>query len=44
MNTMNFQIFPTHSEKYKLEKILHAFWRDKGLKSLEKYEEMYPCG
>ena len=42
MNTMNFQIFPTQSEIYKLEKILRAFWRDKGLRSLEKYEGMYP--
>ena len=37
------KIFPTHDGIYKLDKIQQVE-RDKTLKSLKKYEKMYPWG
>ena len=42
MNTINWNIFPTHVRIYKSEKIQQAFRRDKTLRSLKKYKKMYP--
>ena len=41
MNTINWNIFPTHVEIYKSEEIQQAFFRDKTLGSFKKYERMY---
>ena len=43
MNIINWNIFPIHGGIYKLEKIQKAF-RDNSLRSLKKYERMYPSG
>ena len=44
VNTINWKFFPLHFEIYKSEKLEQAFWRDKTLRSLNKYEKMYPLG
>ena len=44
VNTINWKFFPTHGGIYKSEKIPQEFWRDKTLRSLKKYERMYPWG
>ena len=43
-NTINLKCFPIHGGIYKLEKIQQGFWRDNSLRSLKKYERMYPWG
>ena len=44
VNNINWKIFPINGETYKSVKIQQAFWRDKTLMSLKKYERMYPWG
>ena len=44
VRTLNLTIFPTHVGIQKSEKIQQVFWRDKTLRSLKKYERMYPWG
>ena len=42
VNTTTWKIFPTQVGIYKAEKIQQTFWRYKTLRSLKKYERMYP--
>ena len=44
VNTINWNIFPTHDRIYKSKNSTSILERDKTLTSLKKYEMMYPYG